>query len=284
MGDGSGSAKPGGAQPSNPDVAYQHLEIEIHGPVATLWLNRPKKLNAMSVDLWEDIPAAVAELDRRPEIRVIILAGRGRAFSVGIDIELLASIGSSAPDHDTLYTTIKRLQNTVSCFADISKPVIAAIHGYCLGAGVNLISACDIRVASADAIFSIRETKMGLVADIGALQRLPGIIGQSVTAEMALTGGDYDASWAREHGLVSRVLPTTDDLMEAAHELASVIAANSPLVTKGVKRVLQAGAGKPVEDGLEFVARWNADHLISADLYEAMTAHLEGRPPKFTGE
>jgi enoyl-CoA hydratase len=171
----------------------------------------------------------------------------------------------------------------VNCFADVDKPVIAAIHGYCLGAGVNLISACDLRLASRDAVFSIRETRMGLVADIGALQRLPTIVGEATVAEMAYTGDDYDSAWALERGLVSRVLEDTEQLMQTARDLAGRIAGNSPLVIRGIKSVLRAGRGRTLEDGLEYVARWNSAHLLSDDIQEAMAAFIEKRPPRYTG-
>ena len=161
--------------------------------------------------------------------------------------------------------------------------MIAAIHGYCLGGGANLISACDIRLASADAIFSIRETKMGLVADIGALQRLPAIVGNGVTAEMALTGADYPASWALEKGLVTRVFADQESLMAGAYEIANQIAANSPLVTQGIKRIIQANDGRTVEQALDYMAQWNSSFLISNDLMEAMSAFIEKRDPDYTG-
>jgi enoyl-CoA hydratase len=265
-----------------------HIDVERDGPIATLWLNRPEKLNALSEDMWTDIPRAVEDLDGDPDVRVIRVAGRGRAFTVGIDLGMLAGLqppeGSMATRSEAVYRDIRRLQGTVDCFANIDKPVIAAIHGYCLGAGVNLISACDLRLATSDATFSIRETKMGLVADIGALQRLPLILGEATVAEMAFTGADYGSSWALERGLVGQVLATNDELHHASMELAHQIAANSPLVTKGIKAVLRGGRGRTVEEGLELVARWNSTHLLSDDLVEAMTAFLEKRPPHFTGE
>lgn len=268
-------------------MAYEHLEIEKDGHLATLWLKRPEKLNAMSEDMWVDIPEAVDELDADDEIRVIILAGRGKAFTVGIDVELLASFNLSGPSPAAgnleVYRTIKRFQRTVSAFADTAKPVIAAIHGYCLGAGANLISACDIRLASADAVFSIRETKMGIVADIGALQRLPAIVGNGVTAEMALTGADYPASWALENGLVSRVFDDQEALMDGAHELAALVASNSPLVTQGVKRIVQANDGRTIDQALDYMAQWNSSFLVSNDLMEAMNAFMEKRHPDYTG-
>lgn len=268
-------------------MAYQHLEIEADGHVATLWLNRPTKLNALSEDMWSDIPEAVAELDANDEVRVIVLAGRGEAFTVGIDLDILAGLRSDGPSPATenlqIYAEIKRLQGTVSCFADTAKPVVAAIHGYCLGAGANIISACDIRLASADAVFSIRETKMGLVADVGGLQRLPAIVGNGVTAEMAMTGADYPASWARDRGLVSDVFDDHGALFAGAADLARQIAANSPLATQGVKRILQANDGRTVDQALDYMAQWNSSFLVSNDLLEAMSAFVEKRDPDFTG-
>lgn len=268
-------------------MGYQNLDIERHGHIATLWLNRPDKLNALSDDMWVDIPKAVSELDSDDEVRVIILAGRGKAFSVGIDLGMLASLQPSGPSAATgnmhIYKEIKRLQETVNCFADTVKPVIAAIHGYCLGAGVNLISACDIRLATDDAVFSIRETKMGMVADIGALQRLPAIVGDGVTAEMALTGSDYPGTWAHEKGLVTQLHHDQESLMAGARELAAQIASNSPLVTRGVKRALQANDGRTIDQALEHMAQWNSSFLMSNDLMEALSAHMEKRDPDFTG-
>lgn len=268
-------------------MAFEHLEIERADHTGILWLNRPEKLNALSEDMWADIPNAVADLDHDDEVRVIILAGRGKAFSVGIDINMLAALQPTGPSpakgNFQIYTEIKRLQDTVNCFADTPKPVIAAIHGYCLGAGANLISACDIRLASADAQVSIRETKMGLVADIGALQRLPGIVGNGVTAEMAMTGADYPAAWALEKGLVTRVFDDQESLLEGALELARDIAANSPLVTQGIKRILQANDGRTIEQALDYMAQWNSSFLVSNDLMEAMSAFVEKRDPHFTG-
>lgn len=268
-------------------MTYEHVEIEKDGHVATIWLNRPKKLNALSADMWIDIPEAVASLDADEDIRVIVLAGRGEAFTVGIDIEMLAGFQpqglSPAKQNFSTYSEVKRLQRTVSCFADTAKPVLAAIHGYCLGAGANLISACDIRLASSDAVISIRETRMGLVADVGALQRLPAIVGNGVTAEMAMTGADYPAKWALEKGLVSTVFEDRDTLFAGTRALADQIAANSPLVTQGIKRIIQANDGRTIDQALDYMAQWNASFLVSNDLMEAMSAFVENRDPDFTG-
>lgn len=268
-------------------MGYQHLDITQTGPVATLWLNRPEKRNALSEDMWADIPAAVADLDSDESVRVVILAGRGPAFTVGIDLNMLAGLqpqgSSSAEANMNLYRKILELQQTASCFATTTKPVIAAVSGYCLGAGIDLITACDIRLASEDAVFSVRETRMGLVADIGSLQRLPNIVGAGVTAEMAYTGSDFDATWARERGLVNGVYESAEVLLAAADKLAAQIAANSPLVTRGIKQVLRSAEGRTVEESLDYVAQWNSSFLFSNDLMESINAFVEKRDPDYTG-
>jgi enoyl-CoA hydratase len=161
--------------------------------------------------------------------------------------------------------------------------VIAAVHGYCIGGGVDLIAACDIRLASADAVFSVREAKMAIVADLGSLQRLPAIINAGHLAELAYTGKDISAERAREIGLVNDVAPDVAGVHKAAQTLALEIAANSPLAVQGTKAVLVANEGRSVAEGLDYVATWNAGMLASDDLTEAVTAFMEKRPPKFTG-
>lgn len=268
-------------------MGYQHLEVERDSHVATLWLNRPEKRNAMSADMWVDLPAAMAELDADESVRVVVLAGRGEAFTVGIDIGLLASLQPSADSpamaNMKLYRQIKQMQRTASCFAESPKPVIAAVQGYCLGAGMDLITACDIRLASEDAIFSIRETRMGLVADIGTLQRLPAIVGPGHTAQLAFTGEDLKAGRAAEVGLVNQIHADAASTQEAARAIAAVIADNSPLVTQGIKQVLTANQGRTIDQALDYVAQWNASFLISNDLMEAVSAFTEKRRPDFRG-
>jgi len=266
---------------------YTHIDVEVRDRVGWLWLDRPDKRNALSPDMWEDLPAAVATLAENEEVRSLVVAGRGQAFTVGIDLAMLVELApkgrSETETRQLVYRQIRQLQTSMSALADCSKPVVAAIHGYCLGAGIDLITACDIRLAAADAVFSIRETRMALVADVGTLQRLPGIVGAGHVAELAFTGRDIDAGRAREIGLVNDVYPDVDLLHEAAGELAAEIAANSPLAVEGTKSVLRAGADMSIEQALDHVALWNAAFLHSNDLSEAVAAFADKRPPEFTG-
>lgn len=268
-------------------MGYAHLEVATRNGVGWLWLARPEKHNALSPDMWEEIPAAVAELSAANDVRVIVVAGRGPSFTVGIDLDMLKSLqlhGRSQTEAKmAVYQQIKRLQSTMTSFADSAKPVVAAVHGYCLGAGIDLITACDIRLASDDAVFSVRETKLALVADVGTLQRLPPIVGAGLAAELAFTGGDIDAARAERIGLVNGLYPDSEALHVAAQELGEAIAANSPLAVQGAKAVLKAGSEMSTDQALDYVALWNAAFLHSNDLAEAMAAFTEKRFPRFTG-
>jgi enoyl-CoA hydratase len=280
--------------PSIDSFVSEVLAIEVDGPVATLWLDRPDKRNALGPAFWSDLPKAMAAIGSEPEVRAIVVAARGPHFSVGLDLVAMSgltgstnSTGGTPPSMASRARSaraeILRLQASVTSVAESPLPVIAAIHGYCIGGGVDLAVACDIRLASADSLFSVRETKVAIVADLGSLQRLPHIIGKGHLAELAYTGKDITAARAESIGLVNQVSADSDAVLRDARAMAAEIAANSPLAVQGTKAVLRAGEGKPVEEGLEFVATWNAGFLASDDLTEAMTAFMEKRPAVFTG-
>ena len=267
------------------------IAVDIEDHVATVWLNRPEKLNAMNQDFSDDFPGIISALGSDDDVRVIVIQARGKAFSVGIDLAMLSGLGAKAAEPASpharnleLYQTIKRLQNTMTSLADVPKPVIAAIHGYCLGGGIDLITAVDIRLAAQGATFSVRETKLGMVADVGTMQRLPNVIAPGHAAELLYTGKDIDATRAKEVGLVNDVLPDEDTLHKAARDLALEIAANSPVATQGIKRVLKGQEGRTVNEALDYMALWNAAFLHSSDLVEGVSAQIERRTPDFKGE
>ena len=267
------------------------LTLDVDAHVATLWLDREEARNAMGSALWRDLPLVAAAVSSVKDIRVLIIAAKGPHFSVGLDLKEFgggftspATSKSRAASNAQSYAGVRAMQASVTSIADLAVPVIAAIHGYCIGGGVDLVSACDLRLCASDAKFSVRETKVAIVADLGSLQRLPKIIGAGHVAELAYTGKDIDAARALAIGLVNAVFDTRDDLLAGARELASDIAQNSPLAVQGTKAVLAANDGRSVDEGLEFVARWNTMYLQSNDLREAMTAFVEKRPPVFHGD
>ena len=242
-------------------------------------------------------PAFFAECERRftelaadASLRAVVVRSSARGFSYGLDLPAaMAQWGATmtggglAARRSELHGLIRQLPRSFTAIAACPAPVIAAVHGPCLGGGVDLIAACDVRVAAADATFSVRETRIAIVADLGSLQRLPAIIGPAHTRELALTGRDIDAARAHALGLVTRVEADRDAAWAAAAAVAAEIAANPPLTVRGVKQVLDYSAGKSVDDGLAYVAAWNAAFLASEDLGEAVAAFAQKRPPRFTG-
>ncbi|MEJ2531355.1 MAG: enoyl-CoA hydratase-related protein [Halioglobus sp.] len=268
------------------DFSSSVLALEVENHVATLWLDRPGKLNAISTGMWDDFVRAMEVVAANDEIRAVVIAARGKSFCVGID---LASLGS-APDLSTASGCLQQLgytqrcQDGISAIANCPVPVIAAIHGHCLGAGVDLATACDIRLASEDALFGVRETKIGIVADVGTLQRLPGVVSAGHVAELAYTGKDIGARRAEKIGLVNDIYADANAVYAAAQEMAVEIAANSPLAVRGTKFVLQQGENLTTEQSLLLNGLWTMmTSLNSNDFREAMRAFMEKRPARFTG-
>ncbi|MEM7353131.1 MAG: crotonase/enoyl-CoA hydratase family protein [Acidobacteriota bacterium] len=268
------------------------IRLETTGHVAEVVLDRPEKLNAMAPIFFDELRAAFEEVDRDEAIRVAILRAEGPHFTAGLDLKVAAQ-DVLRPDPDAakspvtantrLYDLIRDWQASISAAERCRKPVIAAVHGHCIGGGVDLTTACDIRLATADATFSIHETKIALVADIGTLQRISAIVGKGMAREMAYTGKRIAADRALQCGLVNEVFDDPESLLAGARAMAEEIAANSPLAVQGTKRVLQYSEEHTIDEGLEFVAQWNSSFLHSQDLVEAMTAFMEKRPPSFTG-
>ena len=267
------------------------LKVDIADRVAEVTLLGPGKGNAMGPDFWRELPQVFGALDADPEVHAVVLTGSGPNFSYGLDLpammptwaELLGGNALAAP-RTTFLGEVRTLQRAVTAVAACRKPVVAAVSGWCIGGGVDVIAAADVRIASADAKFSVREVKVAIVADLGSLQRLAGIVGEGHLRELAYTGRDVDAARAERIGLVNDVYPDQAAVLAAARELAGEIAANPPLVVQGVKDVLDQHREHQVAEGLRYVAAWNAAFLPSEDLGEAAQAFLERRAPKFQGK
>lgn len=269
--------------------AFEAFEVLREGHVAEVVLKGPGKGNAMGPAFFRELPRVFEELDRDAEVRAVVLRGHNGVFSYGLDLAAMAGdLGQHlapglAGDRTKLLELIAELQRGVDLVERCRKPVVCAIAGPCIGGGLDLAAACDVRLAAKSALFSLREVKLAIVADLGSLQRLPRLIGQGHTRELALTGRDVGADRAAAIGLVNDVYPDEASLLDAARTMARDIAKNPPLVVQGIKQVLAFGDGKSVADGLRFVSVWNAAFLGSNDLAEALRAFAERRPPAFTG-
>ena len=270
---------------------YEFYLVEKKPPVAWVYLNRPEKKNAMNPPAWKETIPIFEDLDRDDDIRVVVVAGKGACFSAGIDLVGMASELPELMEKNQkggvkrrFVKTLHSLQDAISCVEWCRKPVIAAIHGYCVGAGLDLATACDIRICSSDALFSLREVAVSFVADVGVLQRIPLIVGQGIARELAYTAKNITAERAKEILLVNEVFPDPEAMLKGAGEMAEEIAANSPLAVQASKDVFKFGVGKSIEDGLKYVSYVSSNILPSDDFNEAVAAFLEKRKPEFTGQ
>ena len=264
---------------------YETLAMTVAEQVATVRLNRPAKANSMNAAMWAELQSCFDWIDAEPTIRVAILAANGKHFCAGLDLDMFAALTNSSPDParraEDLRRTILRLQDNLSAIEKCRKPVLAAIHNTCIGGGVDLTCCCDMRYASEDAHFSIKEIDLGMTADVGTLQRLPKLIADGVVRELAYTGRKMTARVACDLGYVNRVFADREALMEEVTAIALTIASKSPLAIRGSKETILYSRDHSVRDGLNHIATWNAGMMSNADLQAGMQAQMEKREPLF---
>lgn len=265
---------------------YRTFLVDSTDNIAHVQINRPEKLNAMNADFWREIIEIFKWINDSESVRVVVLSGAGAHFSSGIDLSLLASLASEmgkdvGRNARLLRRKILQMQASFNAVEQCPKPVLAAIHGYCIGGAVDLIAACDMRYAAQDAQFCIKEVDMGMAADVGTLQRLPRIIGDGMLRELAYTGRMLAAEEARSLGLVNRLYSDPQSLLAGVMIVAREIASKSPLAIEGTKQMIGYMRDHRIDDGLDYVATWNAAMLQSSDLRLAMAAHLSKHKPQF---
>jgi enoyl-CoA hydratase len=266
---------------------YEHFKLLVTDHIANVIINRPEKANALVERAWEEMKEIFEECNENPDVRVVILSGEGKHFCAGIDMETLMNLSRFGEIEDEgrkrekLRQFILKLQDTVTAIEKCRKPVIAAIHRACVGGAVDIVTACDMRYCTEDAYFSVKEIDLGLVADVGSLQRLPTIIAPGMVAEMAYTGRNVEGKEAQKIGLVNACFPDKETMMNQVKELAGMIASKSPLSIRGTKEMLLYKRDHSVSDSLNYMASWNASMLLSDDLMEAFQAFMEKRAPKF---
>jgi len=269
---------------------YKSFKVDISDHVANLVLSRPDELNTMSRDFWVELGDVLEEINKNSEVRVVVMSSTGKHFCAGMDLSAFSNGVDNIPDEkkpdharigEAVYRVAKELQGYITSLEKIRVPVIVAIHGGCIGGAVDLVTACDIRLASKDAFFCIQEINIGMAADVGTLQRLPKIIPDSKMREMAYTGRRMYADEAKETGLVSDTYESQEEMLAAANELAKVIASKSPVAIYGLKAVMNYSRDHSVSEGLEYNALWSGAMLSQKDMTEAITANMEKRDASF---
>lgn len=263
----------------------ERIIIGRDGAVAHVELARPDKLNAMDGDFFAALADAFRSLGSDSAVRAILLSGQGRHFTAGLDLQWAAGQFAPAPDagrwSERQHRDILALQGAVNAVEEARPPVIAAVHGGCIGGGVDLACACDLRIASSDAWFQVAEIDVAITADLGTLQRLPHLIPGGIARELALTGRKMMADEAARWGFVNRLAADREAAIAAGLELAGTVAAKSPMAAAGTKASLNHSRGRPVADGMAQVALWNAATLANGDMNAIFSAKATGTPPSF---
>jgi enoyl-CoA hydratase len=254
--------------------------------VVEICLNRPEAINSMNTDFWNELPAIIDALDSKAVARVIILSSKGKHFTAGMDLEVLSNMGGNPDDEparraEQTRRWILSLQNTFTQLEAARMPIISAIQGACIGGGVDMVCATDMRFCTANAYFNIKETELGITADVGTLQRIQHVMPSGLARELAYSSRNLGAEEALTCGFVNEVYETHEEMLDAVRALATDIARHSPMAVHGTKIMLNYSRDHSVQDSLNHMATWQSGMLQVPDVQEAMQAGAEKRTPKF---
>lgn len=255
------------------------LEYRVDGAVAEVTMCRPAELNTMNKAFWVELIDVFKAIDADPAIRAVIVASSGKHFTAGLDLGWAGATNNDTSldpgrAREAFRRHILAMQDTFNVVDRCRVPVIAAVQGGCIGGGVDFVTACDIRIGTENCFFTVQEVNIAIVADVGTLQRLPHLLPQGLVRELAYTGRRFTAPEAKHWGFLNQVAPDHAAALDAARAMASEIAAKSPLAVTGIKRVLNHGRDHSIEDGLEYVALWNAAMLQGEDVPNAVRAQI----------
>src|SRR4051812_38110114 len=272
-------------------MTYECFDLETTDRVAHLRMIRPERSNSMIASFWRDLPAIVDGLSATGKVRALVLSAEGRHFCSGMDLEVFASNDTLGAEggagahrsrrHEAFRSMAMRLQDSFTALERARMPVLCAIQGACVGGGVDLVSAADLRYADETAFFSIAEINIGMTADVGTLQRMPKLVPEGIVRELAYTGRRWSAAEAKAAGFVNEVFPDHDALVAGVLAVAEEIASKSPMAIWGTKQTMHYTRDHRVDDGLEYVANWNAAMFDTDDMAEAFRAKSEGRSAEF---
>jgi enoyl-CoA hydratase len=267
-------------------MSYECFTVDIRDQVAHVTLSRPEAFNSMTRAFWKELPEIVRRIDDSAAARAIVLSSTGKHFTAGMDL----SVFTSGPDTSgkevgrvraSLMQTVLRLQQTFSCLDQARIPVLAAVQGGCIGGGVDMVSACDMRFATKDAFFCIQEINLGMTADVGTFPRLAHVMPQGIVRELAYTGRRFQAEEARACGFVNALFDTPEQLLDAVTGIAVDITKRSPLAVWGSKEMLNYGRDHSIDDALRHIAVWQTGMFQPTDMQEAFAAKSEKRDPKY---
>ena len=262
------------------------LNVTIEDKIAHIQLCRPEKLNSMIPEFWSELPTVVNQIDDYSAARVIVISAQGNYFSAGMDLAVFAGMGNlfggePARDAERVRRMVLELQASFNVLETCRIPVLAAVQGGAIGGAVNMLTACDSRYCTQDAFFSIKETEIGMTADVGTLQRLPHLIPHGLARELAYMGRKMDSAEAKDCGFVNQVFADQETMIDAVMAIAIKIAANSPLAVTGCKEMINYARDHSVADSLNYMATWQNGMIQMGDIQESMKAGQEKRLPEY---
>ncbi len=265
---------------------YETLSVTYKGHLAFITLDRPAALNSMNTAFWQEFPRAVRDIDEKGEARALIINAAGKHFCAGMDLAVFEAMGQSfrgdpARRAEQMRRKVLFLQDAFNALENIRIPVLAAVQGAAIGGAVDLLCACDMRYCTTDAYFSVKETQLGMTADLGTLQRLPRLIPMGLAKELAYTGRDLTSAQALQAGFVNNVYDDRDALMEGVTQIAQDIASQSPMAVAGTKKMINYAADHSVADSLNFMATWQAGMFQMEDVQTAMQARQNKQTPQY---
>ena len=266
------------------------FDLTIENHVAHIIMNRPDKRNSMIKEFWEELPQLVQDIDHGSKARVIVISSTGPHFTSGLDTSLFGSLARSDAEtkeeqalqaQSIFYNEVTRLQKTFTALEAARIPILIAIQGGCIGGGLDLITACDMRYATKDAFFTLFETNLAMTADVGTFPRLAKLIPEGYVKEMAYTGKRITAADAHRFGLVNEIFDSQKEMLGAVLETAHDIASKAPLAVYGCKAIINYSRDHSTKDTLDYVALWNGSHFKIEEILEAMNAIKEQRKGNF---
>jgi enoyl-CoA hydratase len=268
---------------------YQTFTLNVEDHVAHLQLNRPEQRNAMNRAFWREFPEAVRSLDIAAETRVLVISSSGKHFSAGMDLDVFAKPdpamfnGEPGRRAEAIRRLVCQLQDCFNVLEEVRFPVISAVQGGCIGGALDLVCATDMRYCTEDAYFTVKETELGMTADLGTLQRLPQLIPQGIARELAYTARKFISTEALSSGLVNHVYPDQETMLIEVFDIAQRIAAQSPLAVTGSKQMINYARDHSVRDSLNYMATWQAGMFQPTDIMQTFTAKMSGKKPEYEG-
>ncbi len=268
-------------------MSYQTFDLSLEGHIAHLQLSRPEKYNSLNQAFWREFPEAISALDGAAKARVLVISGKGKHFSAGMDLEVFSKPdpdmfnGEAGRRAEAMRRLVMQLQTCLSVLEEVRMPVMTAIQGGCIGGALDMVCASDMRYCTEDAYFVIKETELGMTADLGTLQRLPQLISSGLARELAFSARKLPAREAWSAGLVNQVFADQHEMLSGVMEIAQRIAIQSPLAVTGSKQMINYSRDHSMADSLNYMATWQAGMLQPTDMMQTFAAKMAGKPPEF---